>query len=119
MLLTPIRHSKVDRDGPMAIASRVPVGSNPPVEESLLDRRIALLTLAAAVFLAGGCAQKKEATMSSSPSVTKAPFGAMATGEAVDLYTLKNASGMEAAIMNRGAILVSLKVAVTALPRAT
>jgi aldose 1-epimerase len=36
-------------------------------------------------------------------------FGKTRTGETVDLFTLKNAHGMEAAITNFGAILVSLK----------
>ncbi len=40
----------------------------------------------------------------------KTPFGTTPDGQAVDLYTLTNASGMQAAITNYGAILVSLKV---------
>jgi aldose 1-epimerase len=43
-------------------------------------------------------------------SITKAPFGTTADGQAVDLYTLTNASGMQAAITNYGGIIVSLKV---------
>ena len=43
-------------------------------------------------------------------SVTKTPFGTTADGQAVDLYTLTNASGMQAAITNYGGIIVSLKV---------
>jgi aldose 1-epimerase len=41
--------------------------------------------------------------------VTKAPFGT-ADGQSVDLYTLRNAHGVEAKITNYGGILVSLKV---------
>jgi aldose 1-epimerase len=43
------------------------------------------------------------------PKLDKRSFGKTRTGASVDLYTLTNANGMEAAIMNRGAILVSLK----------
>ncbi|RPI98269.1 MAG: galactose-1-epimerase, partial [Candidatus Aminicenantes bacterium] len=37
-------------------------------------------------------------------------FGQLADGTSVDIYTLRNASGLEARIMTYGAILVSLKV---------
>ncbi|MBE3130082.1 MAG: galactose mutarotase [Acidobacteria bacterium] len=37
-------------------------------------------------------------------------FGRLADGTAVDIYTLRNASGLEARVMTYGAILVSLKL---------
>src|SRR5262245_21803929 len=37
-------------------------------------------------------------------------FGQTSTGEKVELYTLRNAQGLEAALTNFGGILVSLKV---------
>jgi aldose 1-epimerase len=40
--------------------------------------------------------------------VTKAPFGSLPDGTAVDVYTLVNARGLKARIMNYGATLVSL-----------
>jgi aldose 1-epimerase len=43
-------------------------------------------------------------------SIKKAPFGRLADGTAVDIYTLTNKAGLEARIMTYGAILVSLKV---------
>jgi aldose 1-epimerase len=43
-------------------------------------------------------------------SVTKEPFGKTSAGEAIDIYTLRNAHGLEAKIINYGGILVSLKV---------
>jgi aldose 1-epimerase len=49
-------------------------------------------------------AQPVEAT------IVKAPFGTAPGGSSVDIYTLTNASGMEARITNYGGILVSLKV---------
>jgi aldose 1-epimerase len=42
--------------------------------------------------------------------IAKEHFGRLADGTAVEIYTLKNASGLEARIMTYGAILVSLKV---------
>src|SRR2546423_4703551 len=44
------------------------------------------------------------------PTVTKTSFGKTSAGENVDLYTLRNAHGVEAKITNYGGILVSLKV---------
>ena len=40
----------------------------------------------------------------------KQPFGTTADGQAVELYTLTNAKGAEAAIMNYGGTIVSVKV---------
>ena len=42
--------------------------------------------------------------------ITAEPFGKTADGTPVTIYTLRNASGMEARIMNYGGIVVSLKV---------
>ena len=42
--------------------------------------------------------------------VTKQTFGKTAAGESVDLYTLRNAHGVEAKITNYGGIVVSLKI---------
>jgi aldose 1-epimerase len=43
-------------------------------------------------------------------SLTREPFGSTPAGEAVELVTLTNASGMELRAMSYGAIIVSLKV---------
>jgi aldose 1-epimerase len=43
-------------------------------------------------------------------TMKKEPFGKTEDGQAVDLYTLSNKNGMEAAITNFGGIVVSLKV---------
>ncbi|MBI4877014.1 MAG: galactose mutarotase [Acidobacteria bacterium] len=53
------------------------------------------------------CAPKKET--GGITRVKKQPFGKTAAGEAVDLYTLTNRSGVEAAITSYGGIVVSLK----------
>ena len=42
--------------------------------------------------------------------LTREPFGTAPTGEAVELLTLTNASGMELRVMTFGGIIVSLKV---------
>jgi aldose 1-epimerase len=44
------------------------------------------------------------------PAITKTSFGKTSTGENIDLYTLRNANGVEAAITNFGGIVVALKV---------
>jgi aldose 1-epimerase len=44
------------------------------------------------------------------PNVAEAPFGTLADGRKVTVYTLTNAAGAEARIINYGAIVVSLKV---------
>lgn len=44
------------------------------------------------------------------PTITKVPFGITKTGEAVDLYTLKNAHGLTAKVMTYGAIIYSFEV---------
>lgn len=58
----------------------------------------------AGVALLASCAAKKEAAM------RKQAFGKAESGEEVELYTLANSKGMEAAITTYGARVVSLKV---------
>jgi aldose 1-epimerase len=67
-----------------------------------------LTTLAAAVLLVGGCASKSP--QKGPETVKQAPFGKTAAGEAVDLFTLTNAKGMEVKITNYGGIITSIKV---------
>jgi len=79
----------------------------------------ALTAVLAAVLAFGPAACKKPAgapeantTEQGSPtmSITKAPFGQLADGTAVEIYTLTNKAGLEARITTYGAILVSLEV---------
>jgi aldose 1-epimerase len=58
--------------------------------------------LALAVPAPGGAAM-------SGPSVTRAPFGALADGTAVEIFTLTNANGLEIRAVTYGGIIVSLK----------
>jgi aldose 1-epimerase len=68
------------------------------------------------IFIALLCTVMLSSTSCSSPpppSAAKAntkAFGKTKTGDQMDLYTLTNKSGMEAAITNYGGIVVSLKV---------
>lgn len=52
----------------------------------------------------------KSMDLEAKPTIRKQAFGKTADGQAVDLYTLTNASGVEAGIMTYGGIVVSLKV---------
>jgi aldose 1-epimerase len=45
----------------------------------------------------------------SAPAVTRAPFGKLADGSAVELFTLTNANGLEIRAISYGGIIVSLK----------
>ncbi len=47
---------------------------------------------------------------SSKGTITKADFGKMPDGTPIEIYTLRNAKGMEATIMTYGGIVTSLKV---------
>ena len=64
---------------------------------------LALAGLGAACLV--GCT-----SMSTTGIVKKVTFGKMADGTPIDLYTLRNSSGMEATIMTYGGIVTSLKV---------
>lgn len=44
------------------------------------------------------------------PGITKVPFGSTRDGQAVELYTLKNANGLTARVMTYGAIICSVEV---------
>jgi len=54
--------------------------------------------------------KKATHSMKPGPSVAETPFGTLEDGGKVTLYTLTNASGAEAKIIDYGAIVVSLKV---------
>jgi aldose 1-epimerase len=66
---------------------------------------VLLLTTGLAVVLLNGCA-----TRNSSSPITPAPFGKTLNGTPVEIYTLRNASGMTARIMTYGGIVQSLMV---------
>jgi aldose 1-epimerase len=65
---------------------------------------IKILSWALAMSLLGG------QVMEAKTNIKKQPFGKTPEGNAVDLYTLTNRNGMEAAITNYGGIVVQLRV---------
>jgi aldose 1-epimerase len=69
---------------------------------------VLLAAVAAAACLAG-CASATHSGGANSGEITKQPFGVV-DGTPVDLYTLRNAKGVEAKISNYGGIVTSLKV---------
>ncbi len=66
-----------------------------------------MLALCASAALLAGCKSNEGPEAVALP---KEPFGTAPDGTPVDLYTLRNSSGMEARIMTYGGIIVSLKV---------
>ena len=71
-------------------------------------RILILLLVGAGVALMSACTPGKQ--QGGTTRMRKQPFGRAPGGEAVDLYTLANAKGLEAAITNYGGIVVSLRV---------
>ena len=68
---------------------------------------LALSAVVTAIFM---CSCSKPEPVASSTKVTKADFGKMPDGTAVSIFTLTNAKGVEARIIEYGGILVSMKV---------
>jgi len=69
-------------------------------------RRILEGSLALGVLGTFGCSAEKDTVA----AATKTEWGKTRDGEFVDIFTLKNATGVEARIINYGGIVVSLKV---------
>ena len=76
-------------------------------------RFIMVVGVGIALGIAGGCtaeAPERTAAPAKGPVVTSERFGTMPDGAQVDVYTLKNAIGMEVMAIGYGAIITSLKV---------
>jgi len=72
--------------------------------------RVAVVGCALALSVQSACRQDSSAGAANPPrGVTKQPFGKLPDGTAVDLYTLRNSSGIEARVMTYGGIIVSLE----------
>jgi aldose 1-epimerase len=84
---------------------------SPKGGRTLIARSLIPVVMAAAL-LTSNCSSNKEGAMSEKSAQPEAmrEFGKTPTGETVDLYTLKNAKGMEADISTYGGVVVSLKV---------
>jgi len=70
----------------------------------LVILQLAIITLALTGLCEGQAARRRKHT------IDKQPFGKTVDGVAVDIYTLKNANGVEARITTYGGIVVSLRV---------
>lgn len=68
---------------------------------------LTILAAALSVVALAGCAS---AGKSGEGQISKAPFGKTRDGTPVDLYTLRNAHGVEAQICNYGGLVTSIKV---------
>ena len=76
-------------------------------------RFIMMAGVGIALGIAGGCtaeAPQQTAPPAKGPVVSSERFGTMPDGAQVDVYTLKNAGGMEVKAIGYGAIITSLKV---------
>jgi aldose 1-epimerase len=76
---------------------------------------LTLLSASLCVTCLLGCASDKPASSpaaaASAPGqVSRQPFGKTTDGTAVDLFTLRNAKGMEVSICNYGGLVTSIKV---------
>lgn len=73
-------------------------------------RSICLFATGLGVLSLVGCANMSTTTKSNATvdTITKAPFGQMPDGRAVDIYTLRNSKGAEACILTYGGIVQKL-----------
>ena len=71
-------------------------------------RVVLIAGLVAGAIAAASCTPARKTGETS--ALKKQSFGKTAAGQQVDIYTLSNRNGMEAAIMNYGGVVVSLKV---------
>ncbi len=71
----------------------------------MIDRRE---FVAGAAFLLAGCS--RSAQEPSNTNMTRKPFGQTKDAQPVEMFTLRNSKGMEAAILTYGGIVQSLKV---------
>ena len=71
----------------------------------------AIVAVAFVFLIAGGSARAAPSPLPSSAlGVTRAPFGALPDGTAVESFTLRNAHGLEVRAISYGAIIVSIRV---------
>ncbi len=76
-------------------------------------RRMKIRLCVFGALIAIGCGSGPEATppadIPSMPAVERAPFGTSPDGQAVEIFTLKNAAGVEVRAINYGGIITSIK----------
>ena len=85
-----------------------------PVLRTAFDYMPMTSRLASALFcllsLPLALAHAQQPDSSAMDRITQAPFGQTADGQAVDLYTLTNANGLEMQVTNYGGLITSLRV---------
>ena len=75
-----------------------------------MSRRGTMFMAVTAIFLMTTSSWGVGSPAASKTTIDKRTFGAVEDGQGVDLYTLRNSSGMEVSITNYGGAIVSLKV---------
>jgi aldose 1-epimerase len=71
---------------------------------------VAATTVAGTLLAAQGTAPAAKPPAPARAGVTRAPFGQLPDGTAVESFTLRNAHGIEVRAITYGAIIVSLRV---------
>ena len=67
------------------------------------------LRLAALLATIPGCATTRQMDSTVTPTVTRAPYGRLPDGRAVDLFTLANSHHVELRVMTYGAIITVVR----------
>jgi aldose 1-epimerase len=73
-----------------------------------LTRHLVILGAVTGLVCLAGCESMQRSSIGG--QITRAPFGTAKDGTPVDIFTLRNANGVEARICNYGGIVVSLRV---------
>lgn len=71
--------------------------------------RASLAISAVGALLLGGCASASQSGPAAPPAVASAAFGNLPNGQGTQLFTLRNAHGIEVQLTNYGGIITSLK----------
>ena len=75
-----------------------------------LNPQLIVLGLCIATAAMAGCSSTPKKSAEAAGSISKSAFGTAPDGQAVELYTLRNAKGAEATIMTYGGIVTTLKM---------
>jgi aldose 1-epimerase len=70
--------------------------------------RVARLTAAGALILQAGCMSRKSESVHKL-AVTRSPFGVLANGDSVHVFTLTNANGIEVRALDYGGVIQSIR----------
>jgi aldose 1-epimerase len=81
-----------------------------PIQDQVKSMKNQLLILGSALAACIGLLSACTTAPTARSSITRAPFGTTRDGQSVEVFTLRNAHGVEARIINYGGIVLSLKV---------